>query len=86
MMNVDSSKMFGFKRFAKFLLSQQHVWDPIISTLNEMEHNLFGEYTIDWYSIAGQLPDIHKNFPRTGRVPQQGKSKTTKAPWERLQK
>jgi hypothetical protein len=64
-MNTATVMRFqSFKRFVKELESNAHVLYALYKELAE-EHNLhFHAYVVDWYGIAGQLPEVHRYFER----------------------
>ena len=91
MTRVSSGKIMAFRRFAGYMSSHATQWSNEITKLLlekrwEIPLNcLFHEHTIDWYTIAGQLPDTHASFPRhdAGLSSRGSKKSDSRMPWER---
>jgi hypothetical protein len=64
-MNTATVMRFqSFKRFVREFESHAHVLHALYKELAELEHFHFHPYVVDWYDIAGQLPEAHRFFAR----------------------
>jgi hypothetical protein len=64
-MNTATVMRFqSFKRFVKEFESHAHVLYELYTELAERENARFHKYVVDWYEIAGQLPEVHRYFAR----------------------
>lgn len=54
----------SFKRFVVELRTHGHQLSDLYKALESLEQFHFHPYVVDWYGIAGQLPEAHRYFPR----------------------
>ena len=64
-MNVATVARFqSFKRFAVELERHSGELQAFYERITHVTDFCFHEWTVDWYGIAGQLPEVHRFFER----------------------
>jgi hypothetical protein len=85
--NAQMLKFQHLKRFGEQIQENYMKIGEITAQINESTHTqFFHELIVDWYGIAGQLPEIHRKFPRphqVGRPRRAPGANLHDAPWRR---
>ena len=64
-MNTATIARFqSFKRFSSELERRNGELQGFYRTINSIRNFHFHEWTVDWYAIAGQMPEVHRYFER----------------------
>jgi len=62
---VSTFKNLNYKKFGDWLSTNLHVLVAIFTDLERLHNNHFHPLIVDWYSIAGQMPQVHRYFDYT---------------------
>ena len=64
MNSTTVARFQSFKQFVKELESRSTELNALYSLFAALEQFHFHPYLVDWYEIAGQLPEAHRYFVR----------------------
>jgi len=74
---ISTAKNLNYKKFGDWLSANMPLLQSIFSDLKKPHNSHFHPLILDWYSIAGQMPQVHKVFEFT---PSLDKSMTSSQP------
>ena len=84
-MNVAALARFqSFKRFTMELERRNDELRVFYALIHNVKDFCFHEWTVDWYDIAGQLPEVHRFFERPQdnmMLKRRRNAQGGKAPW-----
>lgn len=62
---ATTARYQAFVRFTKELEGARTELAKVYTLIRASDHErFFGIYVVDWHSIAGQLPEVHRHFER----------------------
>ena len=68
MNTVSTFKNLNYKRFGEWLSTNLHMLTTLFTELEKIHNNHFHPLIVDWYSIAGQMPQVHRYFDYTPNI------------------